>query len=80
MLKKELIIFKNERPSRQEIYKSIRHFCSEHNKEFKFLNQKGPVTFFMDGELYQAELMEEHLDQPVYWTIRCRAQQLAAAQ
>lgn len=71
-MRKEFIIFKNTEPSTKEICSSIEHFCMDHCMEYKFLRRNGSVKIKIDGDIYQTELKEEHMETPAYWMIRCK--------
>lgn len=70
-MKKEIIIFKNQEPTKREACKSIEHFCKSHSLNFHIIKRKWPAEYQIDGEDYRAEIEKETLDQPTYWTVRC---------
>ena len=58
-MKKEIIIFKDQKPTKEEICHSI---C---------VTRRDRILYKIDGELYQTKIQEDHLDQPSYWMIIC---------
>ena len=70
-LKKEIIIFKDQKPTKEEICHSIEHFCMDHSIDCICVTRRDRILYKIDGELYQTKIQEDHLDQPSYWMIIC---------
>lgn len=71
-MRKEIIIFKDQKPTKDEVCNSVEHFCLDHSIDCVCISRKrDSILYQIDGELYQAKIQEEHLDQPSYWMIIC---------
>ena len=68
-MKKEIIIFKDQKPTKEEICHSIEHFCMDHSIDCICVTRRDRILYKIDGELYQTKIQEDHLDQPSYWMI-----------
>ena len=70
-MKKEIIVFKDQKPTKEEICHSIEHFCMDHSIDCICVTRRDRILYKIDGELYQTKIQEDHLDQPSYWMIIC---------
>ena len=65
-MKKEIIIFKDQKPTKEEICHSIEHFCMDHSIDCICVTRRDRILYKIDGELYQTKIQEDHLDQPKF--------------
>ena len=61
-MKKEIIIFKDQKPTKEEICHSIEHFCMDHSIDCICVTRRDRILY---------KIQEDHLDQPSYWMIIC---------
>lgn len=70
--KKEIIIYKNSKPSEQEACESIRHFCREHGRKYKKLCRKHSLGYQIDDTIYNVFICTDDPNSPSGgWMIRC---------
>lgn len=73
--KKEIIIFKNTKPSIGEACDSIRHFCREHGETCKKVFCQNSLHYQINGTMYKVSIcMSDPQDPSDGWMIRCRRQ------
>ena len=65
-MKKEIIIFKDQKPTKEEICHSIEHFCMDHSIDCICVTRRDRILYKIDGELYQTKIQEDHLDHPKF--------------
>lgn len=59
-MKKEIIIFKDQKPTKEEICHSIEHFCMDHSIDCICVTRRDRILYKIDGELYQTKIQEDH--------------------
>lgn len=67
---KEIIFFRNTKPSKEEIYKDIQHFCHDHCMTCAQIPRKNLIKFRIDGEIYQVVIRRME-GIPVTWMVSC---------
>lgn len=70
--RKEIIIYKNTRPSMQETCDSIRHYCLTHEKPCRKILRDHSLSYQIDGITYKVYVcMNNPQDKSEGWMICC---------